>query len=77
MRRVAILLFLVATAQLGAVVAEAKCPQGRITCSQWCSKFRSHAMGDCMGPRGCAGKPQGAATCVRDGCNPANDSCRR
>jgi hypothetical protein len=60
------------------VITVAKCPAGKITCSQWCRKYRPHAMANCMGPgNGCAGKPQGGATCVGDACNPSNDSCSR
>lgn len=61
---------------LNVVEAQATCATGKITCAQWCKKYRPYAMADCMG-NGCAGKPQGAATCVGDRCNPTNDSCSR
>jgi hypothetical protein len=52
---------------IASTTAFAKCPAGKITCVQWCAKYRSTG-GTCMTghPNSCDKKPQGGATCVDD-----------
>jgi hypothetical protein len=45
----------------------AACPQGKITCSQWCAKYGTERPTCMTGhPNSCDKKPLGGATCVGD-----------
>jgi hypothetical protein len=47
--------------------AFAGCPQGKITCAEWCAKYKYGSPGCMSGyPNSCDHKPQGADSCVRD-----------
>lgn len=61
---------IIAVTFLGPTVLFAKCPEGRITCAQWCGKY-GNGRPNCMSghPNSCDQKPKGAATCVGDRAN--------
>jgi hypothetical protein len=49
------------------VSAQKACPAGKITCEQWCKKYRNLSSHCMTGPgNSCENKPQGAKTCVGD-----------
>jgi hypothetical protein len=61
------LMAVIGVAGISSASAQKACPAGKITCEQWCSKYRNLS-GNCMtGPgNSCEHKPQGAKTCVGD-----------
>jgi len=52
----------------GASRAAAACPAGKITCQEWCRRYRPDPSGFCMTghPRSCDKKVGGARACVND-----------
>ena len=48
-----------------AAAAPRGCPQGRVTCEQWCAMHPERTTCMTGHPNSCDKKPQGARTCVR------------
>jgi hypothetical protein len=44
------------------------CPPGRITCAEWCAKYRNKPGSTCItgSQKSCDKKPEGLATCLLD-----------
>jgi hypothetical protein len=56
--------------------ARAACPQGKITCGEWCKKYNARSNKCLAGdPNSCDKKPGGTEACVGDGCPSGRIGC--